>query len=77
VFGAIKISIDHWHSHLGHPSHDILSRVIAKNNLPCASSGRSSASMCDSYACAKAHQLPYSISSSRSSAPLELVFSDV
>jgi hypothetical protein len=33
--------------------------------------------MCDACACAKAHQLPYSISSSRSFTPLELVFSDV
>jgi hypothetical protein len=33
--------------------------------------------MCEACACAKAHQLPYLVSSSRSFAPLELVFSDV
>jgi hypothetical protein len=33
--------------------------------------------VCDTCAYAKAHQLPFQISSSRSSAPLELVFSDV
>jgi hypothetical protein len=77
VFSAIKISIDRWHNCLCHPSCDIVSRVIAKNNLPCASSDRSSASLCGACTCAKAHQLRYSISSSHSSAPLELVFSDV
>jgi hypothetical protein len=33
--------------------------------------------VCDACACAKAHQLPFPVSSSHSSAPLELVFSDV
>jgi hypothetical protein len=33
--------------------------------------------MCDACACAKDHQLPYPLSSSCSSAPLELVFSDI
>jgi hypothetical protein len=77
VFSAIKISIDRWHSRLGHPSRDIVRRVLSKNNLPCAHFDKSSESVCDACACAKAHQLPFPISSSRSSAPLELVFSDV
>jgi hypothetical protein len=34
VFSAIKISTNRWHSHLGHPSRDIVRRVILKNNLP-------------------------------------------
>jgi phosphoglycerol transferase MdoB-like AlkP superfamily enzyme len=33
--------------------------------------------VCDACACAKGHQLPYSVSSRTSSAPLELVHSDV
>jgi hypothetical protein len=37
VFSAIKISSHRWHSRLGHPSRDIVRRVVSKNNLPCAS----------------------------------------
>jgi hypothetical protein len=44
------------------------------NNLPYATFDMSSGSVCDACACAKAHQLLYSLSSSRSSAPLQLVF---
>jgi hypothetical protein len=77
VFSAIKLSVDRWHHRLGHPSRDIVRRVISKNNLPCALFDSSKESVCDACACAKAHKLPYSISSSCSSAPLELVYSDV
>jgi hypothetical protein len=72
-----KISVDRWHSRLGHPSHDIVHRVISKNKLSCAHFDSPSESVCDACACAKAHQLPYHVSYSRSSTPLELVFSDV
>jgi hypothetical protein len=77
IFNAIKISVDRWHSRLGHPSRDIVHCVISKNNLPCAALDSSGQFVCDACACAKAHQLPYQLSSSRSSAPLELIFSDV
>jgi hypothetical protein len=77
VFSAIKIHVDHWHSRLGHPSRDIVCRVVPMNNLPCASFDVSSGSVCDACACAKAHKLPYPLSSSRSSIPLQLIFSDV
>jgi hypothetical protein len=77
VFNAIKILVDRWHSRLGHPSQDIVRRIISKNNLPCAALDSSSQSVCDDCARAKAHQLPYHLSSSRSSAPFELIFSDV
>jgi hypothetical protein len=74
VFNAIRISVNRWHSHLGHPSRDIVRHVVSKNNLPCASFDSSSQSVCDACTCAKAHQLTYSISASLSSAPLELIF---
>jgi hypothetical protein len=77
VFNAIKISVDRWHSRLGHPSQNIVCRVVSKNNLPYAAYDSSSRSVCDASACAKAHVLPYQISSSRSLDPLELIFSDV
>jgi hypothetical protein len=77
VFNAIKISVDRWHSCLGHPSRDIVRHIISKNNLPCAALDSSGQSICDACTCAKAHQLSYQLSSSRSSAPLELIFLDV
>jgi hypothetical protein len=77
VFSAIKISVDRWHSHLDHPTSDIVRRVISNNKLSCAHFDSSSESVCDACVCAKAHQLPYPMSSSHSSTPLELVFSDV
>jgi hypothetical protein len=77
VFSVIKIPVVRWYSRLGHPAHDIVHRVVSMNNLPCATLDLSSGSVCDVCACAKAHQLPYSLSSSISSVPLELIFSDV
>jgi hypothetical protein len=76
VFSAIKIHVHRWHSRLGHLSCDIVHRIISTNNLLCTHFDSSSESVCDACACAKAHQLPFLVSSSHSSASLELVFSD-
>jgi hypothetical protein len=76
VFNAIKISVDHWHSRLDHPSHDIVHRVVSKNNLPCAAFDPSSQSVCDALVL-KLTNYHIRFSSSQSSAPLELIFSDV
>jgi hypothetical protein len=72
----IKLSHDRWHARLSHPSYDIVRRIISTNNLSC-SSFENKESICDACLRAKAHQLPYSVSTSRSSSPLEFVFSDV
>jgi hypothetical protein len=77
VFSAIKIPLDRWHYRLGHPSRDIVCHVISKYNLPCYHIDSSGHSVCDACACAKAHQLSYSVSSSSTSTLLELVYSDV
>jgi hypothetical protein len=77
VFTTIKIPFDQWHNRLDHPSRDIVHRVVTKNNLPYSQVDSSSPLVCDACTSAKAHQLPYSVSSSYSSAPLELVYSDV
>jgi hypothetical protein len=77
LLSAIKLSVDRWHSRLGHPSREIVHRVIRENKLPCTPYESSSESICDACLRAKAHQLPYPISTSRSTAPLELIFSDV
>jgi hypothetical protein len=50
--------------------------VVSKNKLPRATFDTSSSSVCDACPYAKAHQLPYQASSSVTSAPLQLIFSD-
>jgi histone deacetylase 1/2 len=76
VLSAVKPSSSRWHSRLGHPSFEIVRRVISKHNLPCCSE-INKATVCDACQLAKSHQLPYAVSTSKSSAPLELIFSDV
>jgi hypothetical protein len=77
IFHAIRISLDHWHNRLGHLAHDIVLHIIRDNNLPCASLDHVATAICDSCLCAKARQLPYSVSTSRAPPPLELIHSDV
>jgi hypothetical protein len=73
---AAKVPFSRWHSRLGHPSLAIVKQVISRNKLPLL--GQASGSLvCDSCQQAKSHQLPYSRSDSKSSSPLELIFSDV
>jgi hypothetical protein len=50
--------------------------VVASNNLPCSFESNKE-SVCDACQKGKSHQLPYPKSSSTSSYPLELVYSDV
>ncbi|WVZ77133.1 hypothetical protein U9M48_025033 [Paspalum notatum var. saurae] len=76
AFGVSKPSIDKWHSRLGHPAIPIVQRVVRNFNLPCLDETNNK-SVCDACQQAKSHQLPYPKSTSISSHPLELVFSDV
>ncbi|WVZ51721.1 hypothetical protein U9M48_002836, partial [Paspalum notatum var. saurae] len=76
VLGAIKPSTDRWHKRLGQPSFSIVHRLISQNKLP-VSSQNNVETVCDACQKAKSHQLPYPVSTSKSSAPLELIFSDV
>jgi histone deacetylase 1/2 len=69
-------SLERWHHRLGHLSFHLVQQIINRNKLPCSSESRIG-SVCDSCQMAKSHQLPYQKSSSKSSFPLELVFSDV
>jgi hypothetical protein len=73
---AIKPTTTRWHSRLGHQAFPIVQRVISNFNLPCFSNENKD-SVCDACQQAKSHQLPYSSSSSVSSSPLYLIFSDV
>jgi hypothetical protein len=72
----VKPSFARWHHRLGHPSSSIVHKVVSLNNLP-SSKDQTTEIVCDAYQKAKSHQLPYPISSSESSAPLQLIHSDV
>jgi hypothetical protein len=65
-FSTTKISNDQLHDRLGHPSFKVVS---VSNN--------SASHVCDAYQQAKSHQLPFSRSTSVSTTPLQVVFSDV
>jgi hypothetical protein len=66
--------VNRWLSRLGHPSRNIIYRVISKNNLSCIAFDSSSESVYDACTCAKAYQLLYHISSGCSTVPLKLMF---
>lgn len=76
AFGVTKPSFERWHSRLGHPAAPIVQKVISNFHLPCQVESNKE-SVCGACQQAKSHQLPYPKSSSVSSYPLELVFSDV
>ena len=73
---AIKPSKTLWHHRLGHPSSQVVQQILSRHNLSFALDENNSR-VCDACQHGKSHQLPYPRSSSRSSRPLELVFSDV
>jgi hypothetical protein len=76
VFVALMPTLQHWHSRLGHPSFHVVDKLVKSNNLPCSSES-SGQSICDACQQVKSHQLPYLVSTSVSSKPLQLIFSDV
>jgi histone deacetylase 1/2 len=75
VHGAVKSSSSLWHRRLGHPSSTIVRQVLQDNNISFSEVNKES--VCDACQMAKSHQLPYPKSTSVSTSPLELVFSDV
>lgn len=74
VLSAIKPSVERWPSRLRHPSFPIVHRVISQNNLSVSSRHNNAEIVCDACQQGKSHQLPYHVSTSVSSAPLELIF---
>ena len=76
ALGVMKPSASLWHQRLGHPSTRVVQDVISRHKLlvfPDSNKDR----VCDACQQGKSHQLPYPKSSSVSSGPLDLVFSDV
>ena len=76
VCGAIKLSSTRWHDRLGHASFSLVEKLLRKNKLPFVGEHRVE-TICDSCQRAKSHQLSYPISTSVSTKPLQLIFSDV
>lgn len=76
VFAVNKPSTSKSRSRLGHPAFPIVERVLNINNLP-YDSKKELETVCDSCQLANSHRLPYLNSHDISSAPLDLIFSDV
>ena len=74
-FAFVNKNVDFqlWHSRLGHPTPNIVSSVLKSCNL----SFPVTSSICSACCMGKAHQLPFSLSESIYTAPLQLVYSDV
>jgi histone deacetylase 1/2 len=73
---VVKPLSSQWHMCLGHPSSSVVHQVLSKNKLPFTQEANKE-SVCDACQKGKCHQLPYPRSTSVSSSPLELVFSNV
>jgi histone deacetylase 1/2 len=70
------VPFDRWHNRLGRPSFQIVGKVLRNNKLPYSFNSNKDV-VCDACQKGKGHQLPYPVSISASSQPLELIFSDV
>jgi hypothetical protein len=69
-------SFDQWHNRFGHPPSTVVAKIISSFNLLVFYTSNKH-SVCNACQQAKCHQLPYSISQSKSHFPLNLVFSNV
>jgi len=76
ALGVIKPSTSLWHHRLGHASSRVVQQVLHRHKLPFAQESNKTR-VCDTCQQGKSHQLPYPKSTSLSSHPLDLVFSDV
>ncbi|KAM1900185.1 hypothetical protein ACFX14_029161 [Malus domestica] len=75
AFIGARVSNSIWHSRLGHPSFHVLQSLISSNKLPI--NGVVTRAFCQSCPLGKSHKLPFRLSNSKSSFPLQLVHSDV
>ncbi|KAJ4755031.1 hypothetical protein LUZ62_089436 [Rhynchospora pubera] len=63
-----------WHYRLGHPAMHTTSKLLSLFDLPCTST---KLDVCEHCAVAKCHKLPFSSSTTVTTAPLELIHADV
>jgi hypothetical protein len=64
-----------WHARLGHPSFQTVQSILRLNNI--SFTRESNLPVCSACQIAKSHQLPYATSIHQSTAPLQMIFSDV
>ena len=64
-----------WHSRLGHPSSNVVHRVLQLCKIP--SDMNKISHICDSYCIGKHHQLPFTVSTNVYTEPLALVYCDI
>ena len=75
ALSGAKTTSSHWHQRLGHPTNNVVQTIVKNHDLSCAPLNTSS--ICDACQRAKSHQLSYNLSHRITTAPLELVHSDV
>ena len=71
-----RTSINGWHQRLGHSSLKVVDRMISSFSL-LVSSNSSISHFCDSYSINKSHRLPFHKHGLTSSAPFDLIYTDV
>lgn len=71
-----KPTVSTWHHRLGHASSTIVQQVLSHHKLPFVRDSNNKA-VCDACEQGKIHQFPYPKSTSVSTEPLNLVYSDV
>jgi histone deacetylase 1/2 len=75
VFSSVKVSRAQWHSRLGHPATPIVQHILHRHELPSVLANKNL--VCDACQQGKSHQLPFSLSTRVTTAPLEIIYSDV
>jgi transposase InsO family protein len=73
---GVKTSVSVWHSRFGHPFSPIVHAILKKHHLPFTGSF-SNKEVCESCQLAKSKQLPFPSSPRVSTAPLQLIHTDV
>jgi len=72
---CISVTADLWHCRLGHPTPRILNLLVSSNKIVCTS--RRSLTQCQACHLGKSSRLSLRPTSHKTSAPLDLIFSDV
>jgi hypothetical protein len=75
IFSTSRTSFVDWHARLGHPVDRIVRHVLSKFQLPYVPNKK--LIVCPDCQHGKSHQLPFLPSEHKSSAPLDLIFSDI
>jgi hypothetical protein len=75
AFMGERASVSAWHSRLGHPALKVVRQVLSSFQLPVSTN--KSYSPCSACLGSKSTQLPFPTSTTRVTAPLHLIFSDV